>query len=83
MFFLNIWEMLGPPEIVKKHIAYFRLDGLNLSSNYYASIRDEMKARKDYRKLKGQLYKLPFDYIIYWLRLLKIAVYYSKVQHVG
>lgn len=83
MFFLELWEMLGGPAVVRKHLTYFRLDGNNLSSNFYASIRDEMCVRKDFRRSRKQGYKLLFDYVIYGLRLLKIYVYHKRVRNVG
>lgn len=82
MFFLKVWSHLGPPEIIRKHLAYFRLDGSNLSSNFYASIKDEMNVRKEFRRITHQTYMLPFDYVIYYLRVLKIFVYHSRTQHV-
>lgn len=78
MFFLKVWRILGEPHFVKDHITCFRLDGNNLSSNFYASIHDEMKVRIDFRKKNGDSYKLLFDYIIYTLRLLKIYFYHSR-----
>ncbi|WP_218837968.1 glycosyltransferase family 2 protein [Candidatus Methanoperedens nitratireducens] len=78
MFFLNAWRILGDPHFVNEHITCFRLDGNNLSSNFYASISDEMRARIDFRLINGEFYKIPFDYIIYTLRLLKIYFYHSR-----
>lgn len=83
MFFLKVWDALGSPEVVQKHLTYFRLDGNNLSSNFYASIKDEMKVRLKYRTSKGQILFIPFDYLIYFLRLLKIFFYHSRASNVG
>ena len=78
MFFLKLWNLLGPPEFLKNYIAYFRLDGNSLSSNYYASIADEMYARRIFRRENGEHYMLPLDYCIYIFRLLKIFLYHSR-----
>jgi glycosyltransferase involved in cell wall biosynthesis len=77
-FFLEVWEIMGEPFFAPEHITFFRLDGRSLSSNFYASIADEMYARKLFRIEKRQRYWLPFDYGIYFLRLLKIFFYHSR-----
>lgn len=83
MFFLNVWRKYGSPCFCQKHIAYFRLDGHNLSSDYYASIKDEMRVRRDYRASHGEQYKLLFDHLIYWIRVAKIYFYHSRKKNVG
>lgn len=78
MVFLEVWKLLGEPAFVTEYIAYFRLDGTNLSSSFYASIADEMRARKVFRMENKQWYWLPFDYWVYFLRILKILFYHSR-----
>lgn len=75
-FFMNVWSKYGDPEIVKSHIACFRIDGNNLSSNYVASLNNEFKARYDFRRENGNLHKLPVDIIIYLARWFKIQLYH-------
>ncbi len=77
-FFLKLWSDFGDPIIVKAHISDFRLDGTNLSSDYFKSLKDEMRVRIDYRYRKWEYYKLPFDYFVYYLRYFKIVFYHNK-----
>lgn len=77
LFFLEFWKQYGPPIVVKEHIANFRLDGKNLSSNLTASLTDELKARTIFRKSSKQHIKIVFDILIYTLRLVKIYVYHN------
>lgn len=77
-YFLRLWTKHGNPKIIKEFITDFRLDGNNLSSDYYSSIKDEMKVRVNFRKNKHQTYKLLFDYFIFILRYLKIYFIHNK-----
>lgn len=77
-YFLRLWKKHGDPVIINEYITDFRLDGTNLSSDYYASIKDEMRVRINFRKNNGQKYKLLFDYLIFIFRYLKIFFIHSK-----
>lgn len=81
-FFLRLWRYRGKPVVIQSHLTNFRLDGDNLSSDYYASLKDEMRVRLDYRKLNSQKYLIPFDYLIYLARYLKIFLYHSRKNNV-
>lgn len=82
-YFLRLWKTYGDPEVTNEYISDFRLDGNNLSSDYFASLRDEMRVRIDFRKRNGEYYKLPFDQLIYLLRYLKIVVIHNRNKNVG
>jgi glycosyltransferase involved in cell wall biosynthesis len=77
LFFLNLWQKAGPPLIVKEHISKFRVDGNNLSSNFVASLTDEFRARKYFRKRNNQEIYLISDFVIFILRLIKIYTYHN------
>lgn len=77
-FFLNVWEKYGEPVFILKYLSCFRIDGNNLSSNYYSSIKDEMKVRINSRIKNKDRFKLLSDYLIYSLRVLKIYIYHSR-----
>jgi glycosyltransferase involved in cell wall biosynthesis len=77
-YFLRLWKKYGNPTVIKEHICDFRLDGTNLSSDYFASLKDEMKVRIDFRKSNNQYYKIFFDFVIYWLRYFKIVFIHNK-----
>lgn len=79
-FFINLWKIYGSPIVIKEYIVNFRLDGNNLSSNYYQSLKDEMNARNKFRKKNHQNYKLPFDYLIYFMRYLKIKFFHKPIN---
>lgn len=77
-YFLRLWKKYGNPLVIQEHVCDFRLDGTNLSSDYFASLKDEMKVRIDFRKSNNQFYKIPFDFVIYWLRYFKIVFIHNK-----
>lgn len=77
-YFLRLWKKYGDPIIINEYISDFRLDGNNLSSDYYSSIIDEMEVRVNFRKNNCQKVKLPFDYLIFILRYLKIFFIHSR-----
>ncbi|MBE8727760.1 glycosyltransferase family 2 protein [Flavobacterium hungaricum] len=81
-FFLRLWKKYGDPIVINEYIADFRLDGNNLSSNYYASIKDEMRVRIDFRKNNKDYHKLPFDSFIYFLRYCKIYFIHNRKKNV-
>ncbi|MGO4770972.1 glycosyltransferase family 2 protein [Flavobacterium sp. W22_SRS_FK3] len=72
-YFLRLWKKYGDPIVIQEYISDFRLDGNNLSSDYFASLKDEMRVRVNFRKENSQKFKLPFDYLVYWLRYFKIV----------
>lgn len=76
LFFLNLWYRFGPPLYVMQHITNFRLDGENLSSNYFFSIQDEMFARLKFRYQNSQKRYIIFDFFIYFLRCLKLFLFH-------
>jgi len=79
-FFLKIWTLFGDPVVIREYISVFRISGSNLSSNYYASISDEMNVRKAWRKKSGSFHKLMslFDSLVYFLRVKKLKYYHGK-----
>ena len=79
-FFIKIWTMFGEPAVIREYLSVFRISGSNLSSNYYASISDEMSVRKAWRKRSSKLYKFMFlfDSFVYFLRVKKLKYYYGK-----
>ncbi|MFV8335279.1 glycosyltransferase family 2 protein [Flavobacterium sp. RSP29] len=81
-YFLRLWKKYGSPEVINQYISDFRLDGTNLSSDYFASLKDEMRVRVDFRKINTENYKLPFDYLIYLLRYLKIVFIHNRNKNV-
>ncbi len=72
-YFLRLWVKYGNPLVINEHITDFRLDGNNLSSNFFGSLKDEMRVRTDFRIINNQIYMLPLDYFVYLLRYLKIV----------
>jgi glycosyltransferase involved in cell wall biosynthesis len=78
LFFLQVWKKFGPPFFIQKHITHFRIDGQNLSSNIRYSMADEMRVRIFFRKKEKQYLQITFDYIIYFLRIVKLYAYHSK-----
>jgi glycosyltransferase involved in cell wall biosynthesis len=81
-YFLRLWKKYGSAEVINEYISDFRLDGTNLSSDYFASLKDEMRVRVDFRKINAEHYKLPFDYMIYFLRYLKIVFIHKRNKNV-
>lgn len=81
-YFLRLWKKYGSAEVINEYISDFRLDGTNLSSDYFASLKDEMRVRIDFRKINSERYKLPFDYLIYSLRYLKIVFIHNRNKNV-
>lgn len=77
-YFLRLWKKHGNPIVVKEYISDFRLDGNNLSSDFYSSIKDEMRVRVNYRMNNFQFYTLPFDFGIFILRFIKIIFIHSR-----
>lgn len=77
--FLHIWKRFGPPIILKEHIAFFRFDGTNMSSQLEASLKDELAVRLAFRKEQGQILASIFDRLIFILRWLKIKLYYRRL----
>lgn len=77
-YFLRLWSEYGKPKVIKDYIADFRLDGNNLSSNYFASLKDEMRVRISFRKKKKQLMSVAFDSLIYILRYAKILLIHNR-----
>jgi glycosyltransferase involved in cell wall biosynthesis len=77
-YFLRLWKDHGGPKIIKEYISDFRLDGTNLSSDYYASIKDEMRVRINFRKDNKQAYKLIFDFMIFFIRYCKIFFIHNR-----
>ena len=76
-FFLRLWDKYGSPFIVKEHIVSFRLDGNNLSSNFYLSLIDEFKVRITFRDYSKTPAIFLFDTLIVCLRFIKIMIYHS------
>lgn len=81
-YFLRLWKKYGSAAVINEYISDFRLDGTNLSSDYFASLKDEMRVRIDFRKMNAERYKLPFDYLIYLLRYLKIVLIHNRNKNV-
>jgi len=77
-FFLRLWKTYGPPLNIKDHIVKFRLDGNNLSSDYFRSLNDEAEVRKTFRFNNKQNYLRIFDKLIYKIRYYKIVLIHSK-----
>lgn len=77
-FFLRLWLAYGKPVYLLNYVTFFRIDGTSLSSNFYNSIKDEMKVRISFRKNKSSIFWLPHDYFIYVVRVLKIAFFHIK-----
>ncbi|WP_442796335.1 glycosyltransferase family 2 protein [Pelobium manganitolerans] len=77
-FFIRLWQKFGAPYVIRSYIANFRLDGNNLSSNFYASIKDEMAVRVDFRVANRERYLMPLDYLVYVLRVLKLKFIHKK-----
>jgi glycosyltransferase involved in cell wall biosynthesis len=80
-YFLRLWKKYGEPAVIQEYISDFRLDGNNLSSDYFASLKDEMRVRINFRKENSQTFKLPFDYLVYWLRYYKIVFIHNKIKN--
>jgi glycosyltransferase involved in cell wall biosynthesis len=71
-FFLEVWLSYGAPVLSNLHVSAFRLDGTNLSSDYVASLKDEMRARRNFRLAHGMALALVPDYFYYALRRIKL-----------
>lgn len=78
LFFLNLWDLLGPPKIICDHLVLQRMDGNNISSNFEIMLLDEFKARIFFRLKKRNFFRLLFyDLIIFALRYLKIKLFHN------
>lgn len=77
-FFLNVWKKYGEPVFILKYLSYFRVDGSSLSSDYYSSIKDEMKVRINFRIRDKSRFKLLSDFLVYYMRVVKIYIYHSR-----
>jgi glycosyltransferase involved in cell wall biosynthesis len=79
LFFLNIWTKFGPPLVVKEYVSIFTISGFNLSSDYYSSIRDELKARWMWRKsVSSNVFWYLFDSLVYVARIFKLRFIHGK-----
>jgi len=79
LLFLRIWKQLGDPCFIHSYISGFRLTGTNLSSNFYSSLNDEMRARIHFRKETNKWFFIISDYFIFVMRLLKLKLKQRKL----
>ena len=79
-YFLNVWDTLGAPYFLKEYITYFRMDGHNLSSSCYRSLKEEYIVKRKYLLPKNRIFMLAFLYSLYFLRLLKIFLFEIKMS---